>query len=129
MKITLFNGCAHTTGSTAVVLCALFSHDVMSRASSNVSRKLLREFLTLNRRLPADQAQQNVDLFRKRAKDLRNATDAAAESEALKELVAKVSFLRIMVPRRAGDKSITAATYIVRDGKLVEGEAERPGLR
>lgn len=56
-------------------------------------------------------------------------TDGGDQAEALKELVAKISFLRIMAPRLPQDRSITAAKFIFRDGEVVEGEAETPGLR
>lgn len=101
----------------------------MSKATGSVPRALLREFLELNRRLPAEQAKQNLAQLRDRARQVRDTADAAAQVDALKELVAKTSFLRIMAPRRAGDRTVTATTYIVRDGKVVEGEADRPGLR
>lgn len=96
---------------------------------ARIARQLYREFLTLNRRLPAQEAKANLDQIKSKLSELRASSDEAKHSDALKELVAKTSFLRVMAPRRPGDHSITAARFIWRDGEIIEGEAERPDLR
>jgi len=45
----------------------------------------------------------------------------------LKEMAARIGYLRIVTPKRHGD--VASAIYVMRDGKLVEGQGEDKGAR
>jgi hypothetical protein len=56
--------------------------------------------------------------------------DGAKQQDLFKQLVAKISFLRVITPRRAGEvSSIGSGHYVLREGKLVEGSGESAGTR
>lgn len=54
--------------------------------------------------------------------------DPEAQLNYLKELVARISFLRITTPRRPGE-SLAGGTYVLRDGQLVQGSGQEKGSR
>jgi hypothetical protein len=83
-----------------------------------------RELLNLIHRLPAQDQQKALQEARELLTKNKNISNAVEASDKLKELVARISFLRIMTPRRPGEKSrIGAGTFVLRDGELVEGKA------
>ncbi|KDD72877.1 hypothetical protein H632_c2785p1 [Helicosporidium sp. ATCC 50920] len=55
--------------------------------------------------------------------------DRAKRSDVLKKLVSQASFLRMVVPRRPGDGSITGARFVFRDGGIVEDSSISDGIR
>jgi hypothetical protein len=56
--------------------------------------------------------------------------DESKQLDLLKQLVAKVSYLRIMTPKTGrGRHTREAGTFVVRAGELVEGGGETQGMR
>lgn len=89
-----------------------------------------RELLTLIKRLPGDQRQKSWQEARSAVRLHAGETDAVKQSDMLKEMVAKISFLRVITPRVPGDKSATGAGHwVMRNGELVQGEGSTAGQR
>ena len=85
-----------------------------------------RELLTLLQRLPKD-AQLSAGKEAK-AKILahQTETDSLKITDLHKQLVAKVSFLRMTTNRRPGERHRPASgTFVLREGALVETASER----
>lgn len=87
-----------------------------------------RELLRLIERLPAEKAATARSEAQQTIRDRRKESDPEAQLHHLKELVAKISFLRITTPRPVGEK-LDAGSYVLRDGQLVKGSAEDKGAR
>lgn len=89
-----------------------------------------RELLSLIKRLPGEQREaQWADA---RAAVRRHAGEAgdAERQELLKRLIARISFLRVVTPRRPGEASATGTGhYVLREGRLVEGHGTSAGTR
>ncbi|KAK9814462.1 hypothetical protein WJX72_006315 [[Myrmecia] bisecta] len=97
----------------------------MQQHRSNVLR-CYRELLYLIKKLPTDRRLAALEEARARTKVNIGETDLGQASEQLKELVAKISFLRISTPRQPGDRrSCLGGTFVLRGGELVPGEAVR----
>lgn len=94
-----------------------------------VVRKLYRELLTRIRRLPPKDQVGKIEEAVRTMRANRDVEDEAKRSALLKDLVARVSFLRVVTPRRPGDGNVTGTKYVIRDGELVEGEGDSFGLR
>lgn len=101
--------------------------------ASQRSAKVLaayRELLGLVRRLPADQRNTAFAEARQAMRQHAGEADEARQQELFKQLAARISFLRVVTPRRPGEaSSIGAGHYVMRDGKLVEGSGETAGTR
>lgn len=101
--------------------------------SSKHSRKVLqayRELLGLIRRLPADKRQPAWAEARQSLRQNAGEADQAKQQDQFKQLAARISFLRVVTPKRPGEaSSIGAGHYVMRDGKLVEGSGETAGSR
>eukprot|EP00884_Botryococcus_braunii_P016753 jgi/Botrbrau1/3761/Bobra.0363s0038.1 len=97
----------------------------MGSHKSNVFRAY-RDLLDLIKRQPEPEKLSKLLEARKHMKLHMGETDPMKASEQLKELIAKTSFLRMMTPRQVGDRRSRSqsAHYIVKDGQLMEGEAE-----
>ncbi|PRW58567.1 LYR motif-containing [Chlorella sorokiniana] len=101
----------------------------MSQHRSQVLRAY-RELLGLVRRLP--EGQRASALAEARQAMRQHAAEPAEDrqQELFKQLVAKVSFLRVVTPRLPGEvSSIGTGHYVMRDGKLVEGAGRSAGAR
>lgn len=87
-----------------------------------------RELLRLLKRLPVDRSadtrKEVASAIRARAAE----THPEAVLSGLRELAARISFLRISTPRRAGEP-LGGGSFVLRGGKLVEGGGEAKGAR
>ncbi len=83
-----------------------------------------RELLTLIRKLPQTQRDQALVEAKSAVRAHQHETDAAKVSDLLKQMAAKISYLRVITPRTPGERAshIGAGHYVMRDGHLVEGE-------
>ena len=89
-----------------------------------------KELLSLIRRLPADKRSNALVEARETMKNHVHESDPTRQSDLFKLLVAKISFLRTVTPRRPGDaSSIVSGHYVLREGKLVEGSGRSMGTR
>lgn len=89
-----------------------------------------RELLGLIRRLPEAQRGSAWAEARQTMRQHAAEADGAKQQDLFKQLVAKISFLRVITPRRAGEvSSIGSGHYVLREGKLVEGSGESAGTR
>ena len=89
-----------------------------------------RELLGLIKRLPEAQRSSAWAEARQTMRQHAAEADGAKQQDLFKQLVAKISFLRVVTPRRAGEvSSIGAGHYVLREGKLVEGSGESAGAR
>lgn len=101
----------------------------MSQHRNQVLRAY-RELLSLVKRLP--EAQRGKAWEEARAALRAGAAEASEErqQELFKQLATRISFLRTITPRRAGEAlAIGAGHYVMRDGKLVEGSGQTAGTR
>lgn len=87
-----------------------------------------RELLRLIRRLPEQKAAAARAEAATAVRQHRDEADPEAQLRYLKDLVARISFLRITTPRRPGEP-LGGGTYVLRDGELVEGAGEEKGGR
>ncbi|GAB4817713.1 hypothetical protein N2152v2_004759 [Parachlorella kessleri] len=89
-----------------------------------------RELLTLIKRLPSDQKQKSWQEARSLVRQHAREPDPVKQSDMLKEMVAKISYLRVVTPRVPGEKSATGSGHwVMRNGELVEGEGLVAGER
>lgn len=89
-----------------------------------------RELLGLIKRLPGEQ--RAAQWAEARGAVRRHAGEAgeAERQELLKRLIARISFLRMVTPRRPGEASATGAGhFVLREGRLVEGHGQSAGAR
>ena len=85
-----------------------------------------RELLTLIKRLAPSAKAEALQNARSSMRQHAAEQDAARASDLHKELVAKIGFLRMTTPRRAGEPSHAGAgTFVLRKGELVQADAER----
>lgn len=57
-------------------------------------------------------------------------TDTAQQLDLFKDLVAKISFLRMVTPRKPGETStLGTGNFVLRNGELVQGEGRGAGTR
>lgn len=84
-----------------------------------------RELLTLLKRLPATAERSEHSRAKREILRHRHEQDVIKISDLHKQLVAKVSFLRMTTTRRPGEVQRQASgTFVLRDGALVASEAE-----
>lgn len=90
-----------------------------------------RELLRLVRRLPGGQQQQAAwQEARQAMRQHQGEADAARRVDLFKQLAARVSFLRVVTPKAPSEaSSIGAGSYVLREGKLVQAQAETAGKR
>lgn len=92
---------------------------------SNILR-CYRELLSLINRLPPDKKQMALQEARSNMKANSGELDPMKASDMHKDLVARISFLKIATPRLPGDKSrIGAGTFVLRDGSLVQEDLKQ----
>ncbi|CAK0779791.1 hypothetical protein CVIRNUC_004853 [Coccomyxa viridis] len=83
-----------------------------------------RELLDLAKRLPIDKRNASLEEARKAMRSNQSEVDPVKQTDLLKELVAKVSFLRMTTPKTYRDRRTRhgSVTLVMRDGALVEGQ-------
>ena len=84
-----------------------------------------RELLYVIKRLPKASPHKNLSEIKAKIRANKNVTDEAESSDLHKLLTSKIGFLRLSHPRVAGDRYAGSATFVVRDGNVVEGQALR----
>ena len=85
-----------------------------------------RELLTLLQRLPRDSQLSAVKEAKAKIRAHREETDSLKVTDLHKQLVAKLSFLRMTTNRRPGERrQSTSGTFVLREGELVENASER----
>eukprot|EP00775_Hariotina_reticulata_P010058 gene10058-10213_t len=87
-----------------------------------------RELLQLIKRLSPDAAASARAEAQQTIRQRSKVTDPETQLLHLKELIARISFLRITTPRPVGER-IGAGSYVLRDGELVSGTGEEKGNR
>jgi hypothetical protein len=97
----------------------------MGSHKANVFRAY-RDLLDLIKRQPENERITQLLEARKRMKENMFESDPMKASDQLKELIAKTSFLQMVTPRQLGDRRSRnlSAQFIIRDGQLLEGEAD-----
>lgn len=89
-----------------------------------------RELLTLLQRLPRDARESASKEAKAKIRAHREETDSLKVTDLHKQLVAKLSFLRMTTNRRPGERSqSTSGTFVLREGELVESACEREHRR
>ena len=92
---------------------------------SNILRSY-RELLTLLKRLPETTYANEYSQVRRGILQYRDETDALKVTDLHKQLIAKISFLRMTTTRRPGEvQRQGSGTFVLRDGVLVETESEQ----
>ena len=88
-----------------------------------------RQLLQLIKRLPPSQQGKAVTQARSEAANDRNISNAVEASDKLKQLCARIGYLRTITPRQPGDaERLGSGHYVLRDGELVPSDA-RPESR
>ncbi len=83
-----------------------------------------RELLTLLKRLPNDAQSVAGKEAKNEILAHQHETDSLKTTDLHKQLIAKVSFLRMTTTRRPGERSMQASgTFILRGGDLVDAES------
>lgn len=82
-----------------------------------------RELLFLIKRLPQEDSIAALQEAREKLKSRRHVTNELTASDMHKELVGKIGFLRMTLPRQARDRYTRPGVFVMRDGILVEGRA------
>lgn len=91
---------------------------------------LYTQLLRLIRRLPTERRAEALQEARGRMRAGREATAPDAQVAGLRELAARIGFLRIVTPRVPGEVAGEAGTFVLQDGQLVESQAAQgPGRR
>jgi len=89
-----------------------------------------RELLGLIHRLPEAQRGSALAEARQSMRQHAAEADEGQQQDLLKQLAAKISFLRTITPRKPGEISAMGSShYVMRDGKLVEGVGRTAGTR
>ena len=92
---------------------------------SNILRSY-RELLTLLKRLPESTFVKEYQQAKNEIEQHRYETDALKVSELHKQLIAKISFLRMTTTRRPGEPQRQGSgTFVLRGGALVESGSEQ----
>lgn len=93
-------------------------------------RSAYRDLLALLRAAPWERRLADAAEARRRIAEHAAEPDTPRRHELLKELVAKVSFLRTTTPRRLHRRpAATGGVYVLRGGELVRGRGESQGAR
>ncbi|KAL0023067.1 hypothetical protein WJX79_008067 [Trebouxia sp. C0005] len=89
----------------------------------NISRSY-RELLTLLKRLPNDAQSAAGKEAKHKILANRHETDSLKITDLHKQLIAKISFLRMTTTRRPGERARQASgTFVLRGADLVEAES------
>lgn len=87
-----------------------------------------RELLRLIQRLPSSKAAAARAEAQQTIRQRQHEADPEQQLQHLKELAAKIGFLRITTPRRPGE-ALDSGSFVLRDGQLVKGSGEQKGTR
>jgi hypothetical protein len=87
-----------------------------------------RELLRLIQRLPSSKSAAARAEAQQTIRQRQQEADPEQQLQYLKELAAKIGFLRISTPRRPGEV-LEAGSFVLRDGQLVKGSGEHKGTR
>lgn len=88
-----------------------------------------KELLSLIMRLPADKCQASLQEAKTTIRERKNETNPETSLQYLKELAAKIGYLRMTTPKFPSDQRASSGHYVFRDGKLVEGSGDTKGTR
>ena len=89
-----------------------------------------RELLNLIKRLPTSQRDSAWMEARQAMRQHAAEADGGRQMDLHKLLLAKISFIRTVTPRRPGEvSSIGGGTFVLREGRLVEGAGTSAGSR
>lgn len=93
--------------------------------------KAYRDFVDVVRRSrPASEREAKLEEVRAKVRANASETDETKKVDLLKQLVARVSYLRIVTPKSGrGRHKRESGTFVVREGELVEGSGEIAGTR
>ncbi|KAI8467975.1 MAG: hypothetical protein J3K34DRAFT_394743, partial [Monoraphidium minutum] len=86
-----------------------------------------RQLIRLIQRLPAERAAAAHEEARATLRARRGERDPERALHHLKELAARIGFLRMTTPRPAGEPVGGAGRFVFRGGEWVEGEGEGKG--
>lgn len=138
-RSALSNGEGTFRCRTRAFVACLRSKSALRAAKVTMSERLsqsklvisaYRELLRFIRRLPASEQPGKLAEAGETMRKHQSETNAQKVSDLHKELVAKIGWLRVVTPRRQGDSQrIGAGNFVIRDGKLVEGQAGSKGNR
>ena len=85
-----------------------------------------RELLSLVQRLPKEKQASAIQEAKAKILAHQGESDSLKISDLHKQLVAKISFLRMTTSRRPGERSRpSSGTFVLREGDLVESASER----
>lgn len=84
-----------------------------------------RELLYLIKNLPKDSRLKALTEARDKVRENKHVQGEDKASELHKLLTSKIGFLRLSQPRKSGDKYAKSGVFVLRDGVLVEGSAQR----
>ena len=84
-----------------------------------------RELLHLIKRLPLSRQPAALLEARERVRANRGENNQQRALDMHKEMVGRIGFLRMSLPRQPGDRYARAGRFVLRGGELVEGEADR----
>ncbi|KAF6263867.1 hypothetical protein COO60DRAFT_1487548 [Scenedesmus sp. NREL 46B-D3] len=87
-----------------------------------------RELLRLLQRLPTAKAAAARAEAQQTIRQRQQEADPEQQLQYLKELAAKIGFLRITTPRRPGE-ALEPGSFVLRDGQLVKGSGQDKGSR
>lgn len=87
-----------------------------------------RELMRLIQRMPEQKAAAARLEAQQTLRQHKDEADPELRLNYLKDLAARISFLRITTPRRPGEP-LGGGTYVMRDGELVQGAGEDKGSR
>lgn len=89
-----------------------------------------KELLRLMKKLPSEQSAKSLDEARITFRQHKTETDKVKQTDLLKQMVARIGFLRMITPKAPGEQSsIGTGRYVLRNGELVPGSGETAGSR
>jgi len=84
-----------------------------------------RELVYLIKRLPEQRRLAALAELKEKVRSNKDVTKESEASELQKVMVSKIGFLRMTQPRNSKDRYASAGVYVVRNGELVKGTANR----
>lgn len=125
-RALLLSDCATTDCDSQVcIIAGVLAQDYGTVMRGNILRSY-RELLTLLQRLPRDAQLSATKEVKAKIRAHREETDSLAITDLHKQLVAKLSFLRMTTSFRPGERRQSiSGTFVLREGELVESDRER----
>ncbi len=90
---------------------------------------MYHQLLSLIQRLPPQQKQTAMQEAKQQLHSRKAEPDAQKVLDHVKEMAAKIGYLKIITPKRPGQVSGEAGRFVLRKGALVQGEGEDKGER